>query len=104
MRQRTSIIVSHRISTVRAADLIFLLDQRMAATQQHSQQLVQHVSLAHDHLSEFAPSVTRKSGSFSSHVSSQKSVCQYFSMSVLQHVSKSVEAETEILTNFQNTP
>ena len=27
MRERTSIIVSHRISTVRDADVIFLLDQ-----------------------------------------------------------------------------
>jgi ATP-binding cassette subfamily B protein len=43
MRERTSIIVSHRISTVRDADLIFLLDQgRIAERGTHDELIRQN--------------------------------------------------------------
>ena len=43
MRERTSIIVSHRISTVRDADVIFLLDQgRVAERGTHDELIRQH--------------------------------------------------------------
>src|SRR5438876_3272386 len=66
----------------------------MAATQQHSQQLVQHVSLAHDHLSEFAPSVGRKSCSFSGHPSPNFRFC------ILDWASKS-DVEAALCRHFR---
>ncbi len=45
MRERTSIIVSHRISTVRAADLILLLDQGRIAERGRHDELIQHGGL-----------------------------------------------------------
>ena len=45
MRGRTSIIVSHRISTVRGADMIFLLDQGRIAERGTHQELVRRNGL-----------------------------------------------------------
>ena len=45
MRQRTSIIVSHRISTVRDADVILLLDQGRIAERGTHDELIQHGGL-----------------------------------------------------------
>jgi ATP-binding cassette subfamily B multidrug efflux pump len=45
MRQRTSIIVSHRISTVRAADLIFVLDEGRIAERGRHDELIRHNGL-----------------------------------------------------------
>ena len=45
MRERTSIIVSHRISTVRGADMIFLLDQGRIAERGTHDELVGHNGL-----------------------------------------------------------
>jgi len=45
MRERTSIIVSHRISTVRDADLIFLLDQGRIAERGTHQELIRRGGL-----------------------------------------------------------
>ena len=45
MRQRTSIIVSHRISTVRAADLIFVLDEGGIAERGRHDELIRQNGL-----------------------------------------------------------
>jgi ATP-binding cassette subfamily B multidrug efflux pump len=45
MRERTSIIVSHRISTVRAADVIFLLDGGRIAERGTHDELIRHNGL-----------------------------------------------------------
>jgi len=45
MRQRTSIIVSHRISTVRAADVIFVLDEGRIAERGRHDELIRHNGL-----------------------------------------------------------
>jgi ATP-binding cassette subfamily B protein len=45
MRQRTSIIVSHRVSTVRHADLIVVLDYGRIVEQGHHDELVRHGGL-----------------------------------------------------------
>jgi len=45
MRQRTSIIVSHRISTVRGADLIFVLDEGRIAERGRHDELIRHNGL-----------------------------------------------------------
>jgi ATP-binding cassette subfamily B protein len=45
MRQRTSILVSHRISTVRDADQIFVLDQGRIAERGRHDELVAHNGL-----------------------------------------------------------
>jgi ATP-binding cassette subfamily B protein len=45
MRQRTSVIVSHRISTVRDADLIFVLDQGRMAERGTHDELIRHDGL-----------------------------------------------------------
>jgi ATP-binding cassette subfamily B protein len=45
MRQRTSIIVSHRISTVRDADVIFVLDQGRIAERGTHDALIRHNGL-----------------------------------------------------------
>jgi ATP-binding cassette, subfamily B, multidrug efflux pump len=45
MRQRTSIIVSHRISTVRHADLIIVLDNGRVVEQGHHDELVRRRGL-----------------------------------------------------------
>jgi ATP-binding cassette subfamily B multidrug efflux pump len=45
MRQRTSIIVAHRISTVRDADQIFVLDRGRIAERGHHDELVAHGGL-----------------------------------------------------------
>src|SRR4030095_8457187 len=45
MRQRTSIIVSHRISTVRDADQIFVLDRGRIVERGTHEQLIRHNGL-----------------------------------------------------------
>jgi ATP-binding cassette subfamily B protein len=45
MRDRTSIIVSHRISTVRDADLVFVLDAGCIAERGTHDELVRHDGL-----------------------------------------------------------
>ena len=45
MRQRTSIIVSHRVSTVRAADQILVLDDGGIAERGTHDELVRHDGL-----------------------------------------------------------
>ena len=45
MRERTSIIVSHRISTVRDADVIFLLDEGRIAERGTHDELIRHNGL-----------------------------------------------------------
>jgi ATP-binding cassette subfamily B multidrug efflux pump len=45
MRQRTSIIVAHRISTVRAADVIFVMEDGRLAERGSHNQLVAHDGL-----------------------------------------------------------
>ena len=45
MRSRTSIIVSHRISTVRDADQIFVLDEGRIVERGQHDQLVRHNGL-----------------------------------------------------------
>jgi ATP-binding cassette subfamily B protein len=42
MRQRTSIVISHRISTVRDADRIFVLDEGRLVEQGTHEELVRH--------------------------------------------------------------
>ena len=45
MRERTSIIVSHRISTVRDADVIFLLEDGRIAERGTHDELIRHGGL-----------------------------------------------------------
>jgi ABC-type multidrug transport system fused ATPase/permease subunit len=48
MRQRTSLIVSHRISTVREADVIFVLDDGRIVERGTHDELVEHGGLYAD--------------------------------------------------------
>ena len=54
MRQRTSIIVAHRVSTVRDADQIFVLDRGRIAERGRHDELVAHGGLYADAIQEAA--------------------------------------------------